>query len=162
VWLRLATTCFLLVLAGGHARSALTGTPGVEQPPAVQLETPDSSSPPPAPCGAIAYTADGAFGAAYGMSTCEVAERLAVDACVKVAIHKDDCAKGVIRAQEAWFHIQFCRQGNNYTTRVTTNHSLADTSRDAAAWAEQSNFGIENCRLLTNGLFHSGGLHTKI
>jgi hypothetical protein len=110
----------------------------------------------------VAYTADGAFGAAYGMQTCEEAHRRAVDACIKVSTDKKDCSEGVLTRRDSWFHIQFCQRGRNWTTHVTTESTLAETNREAGQWARKSKYGSENCRLVPNGLLHSGGLHTKL
>lgn len=114
------------------------------------------------PCGAVAYTADGAFGAAYGQQSCEEAQRLAVNECVKVSTDKKDCSEGVLTRQDHWFHIQFCQRDRNWTTHVTARPTLGETNRVAGEWAKQSKFGSEYCRLVPNGLFHSGGLHTKL
>ena len=112
--------------------------------------------------GAVAYTADGAFGAAYGFDTREEAERLAVDACRKESTDKNDCSRGVIMRQDSWFHIQFCRRGSEWTTHVTSNPTLPATNEGAAQFARTSKFGPDNCRMVPNGLFHSGGLHSKM
>ena len=133
----------------------------------------DSTQPPmpsPAPpgggaattCGAVAYTADGAFGGAYGMQSCEEAHRRAVDECLRVSTDKNDCSQGVIERRDSWFHVQFCQRDRNWTTHVTTRPTLGETNREAGEWAQKSKFGSEYCRLVPNGLFHSGGLHTKL
>jgi uncharacterized protein DUF4189 len=112
--------------------------------------------------GAVAYTADGAFGAAYGFDSKEEAERLAIDACRKESTDKDDCYRGVVTRQDSWFHIQFCRLGRDWTTQITTDPTLPATNDKAAQFARTSKFGAGNCRMVPNGLFHSGGLHTKM
>ncbi|MFZ1104933.1 MAG: hypothetical protein WAN86_19125 [Hyphomicrobiaceae bacterium] len=111
--------------------------------------------------GAVAYTADGAFGAAYGFDSREEAERLAIDACRKESTNKDDCSRGVVTRQDSWFHVQFCRRGNDWTTRITTELTLPATNEGAAQFARTSKYGANNCNMVPNGLFHSGGLHTK-
>ncbi len=91
------------------------------------------SSPPPRAdasprgdkCGSVAYTADGAFGAAYGMDNCDDAERLAVDECVRESTDKPDCSRGAVTKRDSWFYIQFCRQGSEWTTHVTTKQTLS-------------------------------------
>jgi hypothetical protein len=110
-------------------------------------------------CGAVAYTADGAFGGAYGMENCSDAERLAVDECMRESTDKGDCSRGVVTRRDQWFFIQFCRTGNDWTTNVTTRSTLADVNRDATEWARTSKYGIRNCRMVPNGIFHAGGLH---
>ena len=111
--------------------------------------------------GAVAYTADGAFGAAYGFDSREEAERLAIDACRKESTDKNDCSRGVVTRQDSWFHVQFCRIGNDWTTRVTTELTLPATNEGAAQFARTSKYGANGCNVVPNGLFHSGGLHTK-
>jgi hypothetical protein len=111
--------------------------------------------------GAVAYTADGAFGGAYGFDSKEEAERLAIDACRKESTDKADCSRGVVSRQDSWFHVQFCRIGNDWTTRITTNITLPETNASADQFARSSKYGAGNCRLVPNGLFHSGGLHLK-
>jgi hypothetical protein len=112
--------------------------------------------------GAVAYTADGAFGAAYGIDNKADAERLAVDECRREAIDKQDCGNGVVTRQDTWFHIQFCRRGGEWTTQITTRSTLAETNAAAADFARKSKFGADGCRMIPNGLFHSGGMHTKL
>ena len=112
--------------------------------------------------GALAYTADGAFGASYGIDTREDAERLAVDECLRESTDKQDCSRGVVLRQNTWFHIQFCRRGTEYSTHVTTRPTLAETNQAAAEFARTSKFGADGCRMVPNGLFHSGGMHTKM
>ena len=110
----------------------------------------------------MAYTADGAFGGAYGYQSCDEAHRLAVDECVKVSTDKKDCSEGVLERRDTWFHIQFCQRDRRWTTHVTTRATLNETNSAAGEWARTSKFGSEYCRLVPNGLFHSGGLHTKL
>jgi hypothetical protein len=110
----------------------------------------------------VAYTADGAFGAAYGMEDCQDAERLAVDECRRESTDKDDCSRGVVVRRDQWFYIQFCQRGSQWTTNITTRRTLSEVNRAAADWAQTSQFGPQNCRLVPNGLLHSGGLHTKM
>ena len=112
--------------------------------------------------GAVAYTADGAFGAAYGIDTRQDAERLAIDECLRESTDKQDCPRGVVTRQESWFHIQFCKRGTEYSTHVTTRPTLAETNQAAAEFARTSKFGADGCRMVPNGLFHSGGMHTKM
>jgi len=112
--------------------------------------------------GAVAYTADGAFGAAYGIDTKEDAERLAIDECQRESTDKQDCARGVVTRQNSWFHIQFCKRGTDVFTHVTMHRSLVETNQAAARFARSSKYGLDSCRLIPNGLFHSGGLHTRI
>jgi hypothetical protein len=118
--------------------------------------------PPSGKWGAVAYTADGAFGAAYGIDTKEEAERLAIEACRKESTDKNDCARGVITQQDSWFHIQFCRRGSDWTTQITARPTLPQTNDAAAQFARTSRYGAENCRMVPNGLFHSAGQHTKM
>lgn len=113
-------------------------------------------------CGAVAYTADGAFGGAYGMENCGDAERLAIEECRRESTDKADCSRGVVVRRDQWFLIQFCRRGSDSTTHVTSKTTMAETNRDAAEWARTSRYGAENCRMVPNGLFHSGGVHTKM
>jgi hypothetical protein len=113
-------------------------------------------------CGALAYTADGAFGAAYGMEDCRDAERLAVEECRRESTDKQDCSRGVVTRRDQWFFVQFCQRGGDWTTNVTTRQTLGEVNRDAAEWARKSKYGAQNCRMVPNGLFHSGGLHTKM
>jgi hypothetical protein len=110
----------------------------------------------------VAYTADGAFGAAYGMENCTDAERLAVDECRRESTDKADCSRGVVIRRDSWFHIQFCRQGTDWTTHITTKRTMAETTQEASQWARTSKYGAVNCRMVPNGLLHSGGLHTKM
>ena len=112
--------------------------------------------------GAVAYTADGAFGAAYGIDARQDAERLAIDECLRESTDKKDCPRGVVMRQDSWFHIQFCRRGTEYSTHVTTRPTLAETNQAAAEFARTSKFGADSCRMVPNGLFHSGGMHTKM
>jgi hypothetical protein len=112
--------------------------------------------------GAVAYTADGAFGAAYGIETKDVAERLAIDECRRESTDKNDCSRGVIVRQDSWFHIQFCQRGNDAYAHVTSGRTLVEVNQQAAQYAAQSKYGAENCRMVPNGLFHSGGLHTRM
>ena len=174
---RIATVCALVALAFATAYAQEgppprqdDAAPRQEGPPLRQEEPPPprQQAPPPRPdtrgarCGAVAYTADGAFGAAYGMENCGDAERLAIEECRRESTDKDDCARGVVTRQDSWFHIQFCRQGDDWTTHVTSKPTLAETNRDASDWAQKSKYGASNCRLVPNGLVHSGGLHTKM
>jgi hypothetical protein len=110
----------------------------------------------------VAYTADGAFGAAFGIETQGEAERLAIDACQRESTDKQDCSRGVITRQDSWFHIQFCRHDRNWTTHITTAPTLAETHQSAAQFAQSFRYGADSCRLVPNGLFHSGGQHTKM
>jgi hypothetical protein len=157
------TVMAMLVSSSGYAaeppRGDNQGSFRPDQPPAV---APAPSGGAAATCGAVAYTSDGAFGAAFGMQSCDEAHRLAVAECVKVSTEKKDCGEGVITRHESWFHIQFCQRDRNWTTRVTTQTTLSETNREASEWAKKSKFGSEYCRLVPNGLFHSGGLHTKL
>jgi hypothetical protein len=166
---RLALLCVLAICAGpAHAQ---------EKPRLQQLPPPPVPAPAPPEAqdaqpregerrsdrwGAVAYTADGAFGAAYGIDAREDAERLAVDECRREATAKADCARGVVAKQDSWFHIQFCRRGNDWSTHVTTRPTVAETNLAAAQFAQTSRYGAEGCRMVPNGLFHSGGLHTKM
>lgn len=142
------------------------GPPGNERPP--RADTPPRDPPDRAPtrtadrCGAVAYTADGAFGAAYGMDDCADAERLAADECRRESTDKQDCSRGVVVRRDTWFHIQFCQRGSEWTTQITTRQTLAEVNRAASEWAQKSQFGAQNCRQVPNGLLHSGGLHTKM
>lgn len=111
--------------------------------------------------GAVAYTADGAFGAAYGFDNREEAERRAIDACIKESTDKGDCSRGVVTRQDSWFHILFCRIGSDWTTRITTNITPAAAAEAAEQFARTSKYGLGNCRMVPNGSFHSGGLHLK-
>jgi hypothetical protein len=167
VLIRLAAVVLVAMLAGIAASPLLAqgdNAPGRRDP---------TASPPPTPspspsggsattCGAVAYTADGAFGGAYGMQTCEDANRRAVDECVRVSTDKKDCSEGVIERRDSWFHVMFCQRDRNWTTHVTSRPTLVETNREASEWAQKSKFGSEYCRLVPNGLFHSGGLHTKL
>ena len=164
---RHAAWVMVAMLAGTAA--CLAQAPGGDNSPTRRPDQAPAQSPAPAPsggsaatCGAVAYTADGAFGAAFGMQSCEEAHRLAVDECVKVSTDKKDCSDGVISRRESWFYVQFCQRDRNWTTHVTTRPTLGETNREAAEWAKKSKFGPEYCRLVPNGLFHSGGLHTKL
>lgn len=114
--------------------------------------------------GAVAYTADGAFGAAYGIETREDAERLAIDECRRESTDKADCSRGVVARQDSWFNIQFCRRGTSHATHVTSGRTLAEANGAAARYAQSqaSQFGADGCRMVPNGLFHSGGMHTKM
>ena len=96
------------------------------------------------------------------MENCDDAERLAVEECRREAVDKVDCSRGVVVRRETWFHIQFCRRGSDWQTHITTKQTLSETTREANEWAQRSNYGADNCRLVPNGLFHSGGLHTKM
>lgn len=157
----------MLVILGGAAVSPVLAqgdnAPGRRDPTvSPPIPSPAPSGETSTTCGAVAYTADGAFGGAYGMQTCEEAHRLAVDECIKVSTDKKDCSDGVIERRDSWFHVMFCQRDRNWTTHVTTRPTLGDTNRDASEWAQKSKFGSEYCRLVPNGLFHSGGLHTKL
>jgi hypothetical protein len=124
---------------------------------------PRAEGPPPADrCGAVAYTADGAFGAAFGMEDCQDAERLAIEECRRESTDKEDCSRGVVTKRNAWFHILFCKDDRDWMTHITSGRTFAEVNRDAADWAQKSKYGSVNCRLVPNGLFHSGGLHTKM
>jgi Caspase domain len=141
--------------------------PPVKLPPPLPPQPPVPPQPPASPqmptaltlCGAVAYTADGAFGGAYGNGTCEDAERLAIEMCRRESTDPTDCSRGVLKGPDRWFHIQFCRRGTEWSTHVTTRTTLAEVNEAAAQFARTSKFGAENCRLVPNGLFHSGGLH---
>jgi hypothetical protein len=135
------------------------------------MQPPPSAVPPPSAgvpsrvasrCGAVAYTADGAFGAAYGMEECRDAERLAIDECRRESTDKADCERGVITKTDSWFYVQFCRRGADWSTHVTSNPTFSGVNQAAAEWSQKSKYGSENCRLVPNGLFHSAGLHTKM
>ena len=134
--------------------------------PARQLEPPqpraDASPSRADRCGAVAYTSDGAFGASYGMENCSDAERLAIEECRRESTDKGDCARGVIVRKDSWFYIQFCRRGGEWTTHVSTKQTLVEVNNSATEWASRSQYGAQNCRLVPNGLFHSGGLHAKM
>jgi len=140
--------------------------PRQQDSPSRQEQPPPRADVSPSPggdrCGAVAYTADGAFGAAYGMESCNDAERLAVEECRRESTDKDDCARGVLTRRDSWFYVQFCRRGGEWTTHVTTKQTLSGVNQDAAEWARASKYGAENCRLVANGLLHSAGLHTKM
>ena len=162
-----ATCMVVAILAGSAAGTAIWAAEGpgeggapTRRPDAAPAPAPSDGS--AAPCGAVAYTADGAFGGAFGMSNCDEAHRLAVDECVKVSTDKKDCSEGVVSRRDSWFHIQFCQRDRNWTTQVTTRATLGETNSAASEWARTSKFGSEYCRLVPNGLFHSGGLHTKL
>ncbi len=96
------------------------------------------------------------------MEDCADAERLAVEECRRESTDKSDCSRGVVTRRDNWFYIQFCRRGSNWTTHVTSERTISETNRMAGEWARNSQFGAENCRLVPNGLFHSGGLHTRM
>jgi hypothetical protein len=183
VFKRLAASCalFFLVQVAAHGQGGGQEgpPPGQEGPPPAPQDVPPTQqdspprqegSPPPRAdasprgdrCGSVAYTADGAFGAAYGMEDCAEAERLAVDECVRESTDKPDCSRGAVTRRDSWFYIQFCRRGSEWTTHVTTKQTLSGVNQDAAEWARKSKYGYENCRLVPNGLLHSGGLHTKM
>jgi hypothetical protein len=112
--------------------------------------------------GAVAFTADGAFGAAYGIDSKEDAERLAIGECQRESTDKQDCARGVVTRQDSWFQIQFCQRDGDVYTHITTRRTLVETNQAAAQFARTSKYGLDSCRLLPNGLFHSGGLHARI
>jgi hypothetical protein len=154
--------------------------PDLAPPPSNVPPPPPSNMPPPPPpplaspapginspsvsdrCGAVAYTADGAFGGAYGMESCQDAERLAIDECRRESTDKADCSRGVVTRRDSWFLIQFCRIGMEWSTYVAAQKTISETNRDAADNASKSKFGMANCRMVPNGMFHSGGLHTKM
>jgi hypothetical protein len=160
---RHAACVMVAILVGTAAWSAEPeGGPPTRRPDQAPVQDPAPSGGNAATCGAVAYTADGAFGAAFGMQSCDEAHRLAVDECVKVSTDKKDCSEGVISRRESWFHVQFCQRDRNWTTQVTTRPTLGETNRAAGEWAQKSKFGSEYCKLVPNGLFHSGGLHTKL
>lgn len=173
---RLAASCafffFIQVAAYGQGAGQEGPPSGQEGPPAQQDLPPphQQNAPPPSAdsaargdkCGSVAYTADGAFGAAYGMENCEDAERLAVEECVRESTDKPDCSRGAVTRRDNWFYVQFCKRGSEWTTHVTTKQTLTGVNQDAAEWARKSKYGNENCRLVPNGLLHSGGLHTKM
>ena len=142
------------------AQAQQSDRPADQTPP--DRQPPRGESRPGVRWGAVAYTADGAFGAAYGIDTKEDAERLAIDECMRESTDKADCSRGVITRQDSWFFIQFCRRGNDLFTHVTTGRTLAETNEAAVRYAQTSKYGLDSCRLIPNGLFHSGGLHTKI
>ena len=165
---RLAPWAVIVLLASTTVGSAQSGD---NTAPARRPDQAPAQPPPSAPqsstagealCGAVAYTADGAFGAAFGMPSCDEAQRLAIDECVRVSTDKKDCSEGVLTRREAWFHIQFCQRDRNWTTHVTTRPTLGETTREAGEWAQKSKYGPQYCRLVPNGLLHSGGLHTKL
>jgi hypothetical protein len=165
VLIRLAAMVMVAMLAGIAASPLLAqgdNAPGRRDPTNSPPPTPSPSGGGATTCGAVAYTADGAFGGAYGMESCEEAYRRAVDECVKVSTDKKDCSEGVIQRRDNWFHVMFCQRDRNWTTHVTTGATLGETNREAGEWAQKSKFGSEYCRLVPNGLFHSGGLHTKL
>lgn len=165
VFSRLAASCALVMLACAAVQAQEGPPPGQEDPPPRQEGPPPrQDGPPPRAdrCGAVAYTADGAFGAAYGMENCADAESLAIEECRRESTDKADCSRGVVTKTDAWFHIQFCRSSNDWTTHVTTRQTLAEANQAAAQWAQTSKYGAQNCRMVPNGLFHSGGLHTKM
>jgi hypothetical protein len=138
---------------------------GDERPPEGKKAGTDTRSLPPsspsAKWGAVAYTADGAFGASYGFDSREEAERLAIGACQKESTDKNDCSRGVITRQDSWFHIQFCRRGTDWSTHVTTEPTLPAANEAAARFARTSKYGLDSCRMVPNGLLHSGGLHAQ-
>ena len=126
---------------------------------------PPASPPSPtrgARCGAVAYTADGAFGAAYGMENCGDAERLA-DRRVQARVDRQGGlrARGGDPARPLVPH-SVLPAGNDWTTHVTSKPTLAEVNRDATEWAQNIQVRRRNCRMVPNGLFHSGGLHTKM
>jgi type IV secretory pathway VirB10-like protein len=143
--------------------------PPPEQQPPPTTEPPPPTQPPPTTqvqpsqrCGAVAYTADGAFGGAYGIDTCEEAARLAIDECRRESTDKEDCARGVVRRTDSWFLIQFCSRGGSHATHVSTGRTLAEVNEAAALYARSSPQGPGYCRMVPSGLFHSAGLHTKM
>jgi uncharacterized protein DUF4189 len=157
---RFATLCVFAMLAIA-AQAQQSDRPVDQAPPDPQQPRGESRST-GVRWGAVAYTADGAFGASYGIDTKEDAERLAIDECMRESTDKADCSRGVITRQDSWFFIQFCRRGDDLFTHVTTRRTLAETNEAAVRYAQTSKYGLDSCRLIPNGLFHSGGLHTKI
>lgn len=184
---RLAALCALVMLtctAAVHAQN--TQQPPRDEPPPQDMPPPQRDDPPPPPevappprrqdtppppradinpsdrWGAVAYTADGAFGASYGIETREDAERLAIDECRRESTDKADCSRGVVTRRDSWFYIQFCRRGGTWGAFVSTGRTLAEVNQRAAEDARRSQQGAENCRMVPNGLFHSGGLHLKM
>jgi hypothetical protein len=166
--LRFAASCALglLILAAAQAqelrRQDDPPTPRVQDPPPRRQQDPPTGFRPGARCGAVAYTADGAFGAAYGIDTCEEAERLAIDECRRESTDPGDCSRGVVKRTDAWFYVQFCRSGTSWGTHVSTGRTMAEAYAAGAEYARTSQYGPQNCRLVPNGLLHSGGLHTKM
>jgi hypothetical protein len=96
------------------------------------------------------------------MEDCADAERLAVEECRRESTDKADCSRGVVVRRDSWFYVQFCQRGRDWTTYITSERTLSEVNRSASEWARKSKFGAENCRLVPNGMFHSGGLHTKM
>jgi hypothetical protein len=163
--------CAILVCAVCACLMWASAAPAQQSPPPAEGEASSSATAPDGSptdartaerWGAVAYTADGAFGAAYGIETKEDAERLAVDECRREATDKQDCERGVVTRRDSWFHIQFCKRGGDIYTHITTNRTLVETNQAAARFAKTSKYGLDGCRLIPNGLFHSGGLHTRI
>lgn len=165
----IACACLIWASAAGAQDSGRQ--PG--EPAGESLSSPDAGAPGDKPLpggdprdaerwGAVAYTADGAFGAAYGIETKQDAERLAIGECERESTDKKDCSRGVVTRQDSWFQIQFCQRGGDIYTHVTTKRTLVETNQAAAQFAQKSKYGLESCRLLPNGLFHSSGLHTRI
>lgn len=152
--------------------------PGKDDPPPTRPDTrPRAEDPPPRRqdpdppradvrpgerWGSVAYTADGAFGAAFGIETKEDAERLAIEECRRESTDPPDCSRGVVTRTDSWFHIQFCKRGNDWGTHVSTGRTMAEVNEAAAEYGRKAQYGADNCRLVPNGLFHSGGLHTKM
>ena len=179
---RSAISCAFVVLVQAAAFAQGGGLegppPGQEGPPPSQQDRPTQpqerpskpqNQPPRADapgganrCGSVAYTADGAFGASYGLDNCEEAERLAIGECERESTDKADCSRGAITRRDSWFYVQFCRQGSEWTTHVTNHQTFSGVNQEAADWARRSRYGAGNCRLVPNGLLHSGGLHTKM
>lgn len=149
-----------------HPQGAVVVPAKVTPPPVPPLPPPVSPPVPPLPgaelrCGAVAYTADGAFGGAYGNGTCDDAERLAIEQCRRQSTDPGDCSRGVIKGADRWFYIQFCRRGERWGTHVSTGRTLAEANEAAAQYGRTSEYGAENCRLIPNGLFHSAGQHIR-
>jgi len=69
---------------------------------------------------------------------------------------------GVAWLRETCGECRFCRRGAEWTTQITTRSTLAETNAAAADFARKSKFGADGCRMVPNGLFHSGGMHTKM
>ena len=92
--------------AGGRSEGCPSGQEG--PPPAQQDLPPSAGYPPPRAdasprgdkCGSVAYTADGAFGAAYGMDNCDDAEAWLWTSVSGNRPDKPDCSRGAVTKRE--------------------------------------------------------------
>jgi hypothetical protein len=112
------------------------------------------------PCAAVAFTADGHWGAAFGKTTCHDAKNIAMEQCKKNAVgYERKCEDTTKTYVNRWIMIQHCQKPPTEGTYVSVGVTPSQLITGMHEHLKRNGMGGPNCKVLA--LFHSDGRHNK-